>query len=504
MALTTQQFQAWLNDPRSIKCILLEVQVYDGAQEKILYLSNCNYATSTTDTPSNVNYLSIIKTAVEFTETLSLDGSATLSYGDIAIDNTNGEYDSWLNYVWTNKPINIYVGDISHPRSDFTLIFSGIVAGVSSSDYNSINIQLRDKLEKLNDAFSDELLGPYGVKGVLNPNKDVLIPITLGEVFNVTPLLVDDSILEYKIHTSAIEGIIEVRDNGVPVNFEPNLATATFKLTKQPIGTITCSVQGDKQTVNDLGQIVPNWTTNAVRIVQKILLSNGFTVSDMDLNNFNLFASINTQPVGIYLQDRQNIVTVCNDLLSSVGCQLAVTRAGKFKVLKVQVPSTDSSSVVIDENNIILDSLSISKITDVVAAIKLGYCYNYTIQENLLTGIPEEHKELYSKDWLTKTVVNNTNKSLYNINAEPVQKDTLILSDLDGEVTAEANRLLQLYQVPRYVYKMTCLPSLINIQLGDMVLLKHQRFGLVNGKSGQVVSASINWDTGHITLEVLV
>lgn len=504
MALTTEQFQAWLNDPLAIKCILLEVQVYDGTQEKTLYLSNYNYATTATDTPSNTNYLGILKTAIEFTETLSLDGSATLSYGDISIDNTNGDYDSWLNYIWTNKSINIYVGDISYPRNNFTLIFSGVVAGVSSSDYNSINIQLRDKLEKLNDAYSDLLLGSYGIKGILNPNKDVLVPVTLGEAFNVTPLLVDDSILQYKVHTGPIESIIEVRDNGVPVNFEANLTTATFILTRQPIGTITCSVQGDKQDVNTLGQIVPTWTTNAARIVQKILLSNGFTTSDIDLDNFNQFALANTQPVGIYLQDRQNIITVCNDLLSSIGAQLAVTRLGKFKLLKIQTPAVISSSTTIDENNILLDSLSISNIIDVSAAVKLGYCYNYTVQESLLTGIPEEHKELYVKDWLTKTVVNETNKSLYNINAEPVQKNTLILSDLNGEVTAEATRLLQLYGVARYVYKMTCLPSLISVQLGDMVLLKHARFGLVSGKAGQVISASVNWDTGYITLEVLV
>lgn len=504
MALTTEQFQAWLNDPLATKCILLEVQVYDGTQEKMLYLSNYNYATTAADIPSNTSYLGILKTAVEFTETLSLDGNATLSYGDISIDNTNGEYDNWLQYIWTNKSINIYVGDVSFPRNNFTLIFSGVVAGVSSSDYNSINIQLRDKLEKLNDAFSDVLLGSYGTKGTLNPNKDVLIPITLGEAFNVTPLLIDDSILQYKVHTGPIESIIEVRDNGVPVNFEANLTTATFTLTRQPIGTITCSVQGDKQDVNALGQVVPNWTTNAARIVQKILLSNGFTTSDIDLDNFNQFATANTQPVGIYLQDRQNIITVCNDLLSSIGAQLAVTRLGKFKLLKIQTPQVSASSTTIDENSVLLDSLSISNITDVRAAVKLGYCYNYTVQENLLTGIPEEHKELYVKDWLTKTVVNETNKSLYNINAEPVQKDTLILSDLNGEVTAEANRLLQLYGITRYVYKMTCLPSLISVQLGDMILLKHSRFGLTSGKAGQVISVSVNWDTGYITLEVLV
>lgn len=504
MALTTEQFQAWLNDPLAIKCILLEVQVYDGTQDKTLYLSNYNYATTSTDTPSNTTYLGILKTAVEFTETLSLDGSATLSYGDIGIDNTNGEYDTWLNYVWANRNINIYAGDISHARNDFTLIFSGVVAGISSSDYGSINIQLRDKLEKLNDAYSDQLLGAYGIKGDLNPNKDILIPITLGEAFNVTPLLADDSLLEYKVHNGPIEGIIEVRDNGVPVNFEANLDNGTFTLARQPIGTITCSVQGDKRDVNYSGQIVEYWTTNAARIVQKILLSNGFGLSDIDLDNFNIFAETHTQPVGIYLQDRQNIITVCNDLLSSIGAQLAVTRLGKFRILKVQIPQTTSSSVTIDENSIILDSLSISKITDVLAAVKLGYCYNYTIQDTLLTGLPEEHKELYVKEWLSKTAVNEENKTLYNLNAEPVQKNTLILSDLDGEVTAEANRLLQLYQVPRYVYRMTCLPSLIDVQLGDMVLLKHARFGLTTGKPGQVISASVNWDTGYITLEVLV
>jgi hypothetical protein len=79
-----------------------------------------------------------------------------------------------------------------------------------------------------------------------------------------------------------------------------------------------------------------------------------------------------------------------------------------------------------------------------------------------------------------------------------------LISNSTGDVTAEAERLLAIWSVPRYVYKMELIAPHVKIKLGEMVFLKHPRFGLSQGKSGQVISVNTNWQTGRVNVEVLV
>ena len=86
----------------------------------------------------------------------------------------------------------------------------------------------------------------------------------------------------------------------------------------------------------------------------------------------------------------------------------------------------------------------------------------------------------------------------------PEQKDTLMLSDSAGHITAEATRLVNLRKVPRYIYKFTCTSKFMTLKLGDMITLTHRRFGLSGGVAAQIVSIAINWDTGYVDMEVFV
>ena len=507
MALTVEEFDAWISNPKAVKCTLLEVQVYDGTQEKTLYLSSSNYGTGPGDTPANTQYLPVLQTSVQFTENLSIEGEASISYGDISINNYNGELDYLLNYVWTGRSIKIFMGDVTHTRDNFTVIFDGIVSDISSSSISSINIQLRDKLQKVNNSIYDVPLGAYGTKGSANTNKDEVKPLVFGEVTNITPLLIDSVLSEYMVHDGPIERIIEVRDNGVPVSFTPNNATGTFKLVNIPVGIVTCSVQGDSKSLDSSGNLVSAYKNTVAKLIQRILTAYGnsdslVSVQELDLDNFNTFDAGHQQPVGVYVSSRENVINVCNNLARSVGAQLVATRSGKFKLLKIATPVAGTTTITSD--SIIKDSLAISQKVPVQSSVKLGYCYNYTIQEGVLTVIPEEHKAFYAKDWLVKTVSDEDAKILYKQTADPVQKDTYIVTDIGGFVTDEATRLLDLYKVQRYVYSLRCTPSFINIELGKMITLKHHRFGLSAGKYGQVISVGVDWNSGFVTLEVLV
>lgn len=455
------------------------------------YLSTVAYTTLPTDSPANRVYSPVVSGGVAFTETLPLDGSATLSVGDIELNNDDGLLDSWLDDVWVNKPIRIYIGDVSWVRADFRLIFTGIVDNINSRAANRLNISLRDKLQRLNTPVSETLLGGT------TPNKDRLIPLCFGEVHNVEPLLVDPATLKYKVHGSAIERLIEVRDNGVPVSINESLIDGTFTLVAQQAGTITCSVQGDKPTTysNRIADTITRLVTGYGKVSDRL------TTADIDTAQFAAFNTAHPQPVGVYLNDRSNVIEVCQQLASSVGAQISMSREGLLRLLKITLPAT-GTPLVVTPSDYVAKSLEIKERVDVKAAIKVGYCKNHTTQTGLNTGLPASHKDLFMQEYLSVTAKNQSVADTYKLNTEPVQTDTLLLTESDA--TAEANRLLTLWQQPRTVYKFVGYSHLLTVPLGQALTLVSPRFGLSEGKTGIVVGIQSDWVSRRVTIEVLI
>lgn len=492
MALTDAQYLAWLQSPSAIRCVLVDAGALAGGVETVRYLSSANYVTGGADTPPNLAYLAAIGGGVTISEKLSIDGSASLSFGDIEINNTGGALDSWLNDVWANRPVNVWCGDVRWPRADFRQIFSGTLAGISSRDRNTLNLALRDKLQRLNTPVSDAKLGGD------TENKDRIRPLLFGECHNIEPLLTNPATLTYQVHDGAIERLIEVRDNGVPVDFIPDLAAGTFTLSVQPAGLITCSAQGDKSGgvySNTVGALVARIVTGYGKPEDR------FSGADLDASNFAAFESLHPQPVGLYLSDRTNVLQACADLAASVGAQLVMSRTGQLRLLKIALPASGPAAAV-TAAQMDAQTLHIADRPAVHAAIKIGYCKNFTVQTELQTGIPEAHKNLFSQEWLTSTASNSAVASAHRLSIEPTQIDTLLLTEADAD--AEAARRLALWSTQRTVYGFSGTPALMLDALGEAQTITHQRYGLAAGATGQIVGLTQDWLTFRTQFEILV
>jgi hypothetical protein len=489
-------FAAWLKNPAAPRIVLVEVNVKSGGAEITRYLSTGAYVTAPTDTPANQQYLPVLTSGLQYTEKLDVEGTGGLSGGDLTIANYNGERDSWLNDVWDNRSIIAWIGDPSWARSDFQMIFNGIVATIDSKDEKTLTLTILDKLQRLNTPATEQKIGDVNTT---NPtNKDNLFKLSLGEVHNVTPELLDATLLKYQVHNGPIEDIIEVRDNGVAVGITKSLSDGTFTLSHSSAGTITASVQGDKNTtyVNTIAGVIQRLATSFGTVGSR------YSTSDIDLANFSAFDAACPQPVGVYLENGDNVLTTCQDLAKSVDARLVTSRSGLLRLIQVNINGT-GTPVAIGPSQIISGSLKISSRPLVQASIKLGFDKNYTVQDNLLTSIPDEHKKLFAQEWLTTTSTNATAKADYKLNAAPPQTDTMLLRRVDA--AAEADRRVALWSTPRSVFQFTGTSDLINsLTLGCAVTLTHPRFGLSSGKNGVVVSLSPNWFNGTIMVEILI
>lgn len=524
--------QAWLEDTKAIRAIFVEATRYNVSttSEETVYLSTAGYLTSTAD----VSFDAILNDGINLNESLSIDGGVSFSFGDIEIQNFNGALDSWISdasYIWVNRPIKVYLGDpqwvatdITDFHSQFLKIFDGIIANIDSRNRTSLNLKVRDKMERLNTPLTENKLGTYGTWAAGQPNADTIKPLIFGEVFNVEPMLIDPSLLKYMVNDGNTELVIELRDNGVPIYTAAGitggltsgatitLGTGTFVLSHPLAGALTASVQGVKDSINlSTGALVSGtYSNNIANLIALIVTQYGksytkLSASDIDLTNFAAFAAANTQSVGLLVEGGENVLSACQQLADSIGAQLYFNRSGMLQLLRLGSGSTGPDVNTITEDDIILNSFQVTNRLDIVAASKIGHTKEWVVQDGLVTGIPDEHKKMFATEWYTKTDTNSTVQALYRLHVDPQQKDTLLIKG--SEAQTEATRLKNYFSTPKTIYRMTGIAKMLGLQLGQSVTLVNSRYNLYNGGagvSGQIYSLSPNWLNATVDIEVIV
>lgn len=520
--------QTWLEDTTRARGLLVVATVYNvtAAQEQTLYFSSMGF-----NTLNGTVFNPVITGDLKITESISIDGSVSITYGDVELRNPNGELDDYVDsdkYVWSNRNIKIYYGDPSWRVTSvsdlgsagtetFELIYDGLVDDCKSRNRNVINLILRDKLENLNVPITERTIGTV-TSWLGQTNQDTIQPLILGEVFNITPVLVEPATLSYRFNTqgATAESVLEIRDNGFPIfngqltGATVSLSAGTFSLSVPAAGTITCSVQGVKTNYNvkTTSSIAATYVNTIPDIIRLLVTNYGtsgkqFSTAEIDNNNFKTvldsFGTV-TPACGFAVLDRVNLLQAVQELASSIGCQIYANRKGILRLLRLGAAS--SPVATIEDTDIIKGSLVISDKTQQVGAVKLAYCKNWTPQQNLATLIPDSSKTKMAEEWLIKTVTDSAALSLYRLTSDPPQKSTYLITTESAQ--QEAQRLLTYYKTQRTIFSFTATSKYINLNLGDWVTIKHSRFGLQSGKPGQIISISPQWRKGLVDLEVIV
>lgn len=493
--ITDAEFQEWLRDETAIRVILLETQYIDtNGNVGRVFLSSRGFVSKPYEAVSNRAYIPLMKGGLAFQQKIALDLTGDQSYGDIELDNAEGDLDHYFDHMWQYQPIRAYVGDARWPRRDFRQIFDGTIEDIDSSSRDTINVRVRDKLYRLQMPLHEEKIGGSSV------DADRLLPVAFGDCHNVTPVLQDAQKLRYVYHARQAEGAFEVRDNGIPVQrLLVDGSPASFILPKQPFGRITASVQGEKvngqylNTVADLVvDVVKNWGTEPEKRLTDL---------DIDTDNIDLFRANNPQAIGFWATERITVYDTAQAIAASIGARMTMTADGKMQLVRINIPPI-GTPIDVGESDMVGGSLRVVGRLLLTPSVKLGYCKNWTVQTDTAAGLPEEHKALYSREWLSTTAVNQDVRLKYNLWAEPEQENCLLVRRVDAEL--EVQRRLFLRQKQRHVYEFTGFANLIFTQVGSPMRVKHRRFGLQAGEIGQVVSVSVDWLKAQVTIQVAI
>lgn len=463
MSVSDAEYQAWLKDDNQERAVLVEAKYYDTS-EKVRYMATHSFVSKPTDTPANIVYDDLIVSV----PTIQSQVGMAFGVGDIDLVN-DGSLDVWLNDAWDGRGLSLLIGDPTWARDDFRQIASLVTESFEVVNNNKMRLRVRDKREKLNINTQNN----YYTSGEAFGKP---IPLTVGQVFNLTPVLINASTHQYQVHDGQINAITDVRDNGVSVSFTANLTTGTFVLSSQPSGVITCDVQGAKPS--------GTYHTKTADIVEYLSKREALVTADIDAASIASFNTTVPYAVGFYIASRQNLISVIDKLMNSVGAYWLFNRAGKMVLWQLN-NLTNSPSADFDADDVLDNTFKFVSSNLPYARAAIGYQKNFTRQTNLAGSVNEANRNLYQGDNLISTADNSSIITAHPLAVKPEPLDTLITTLTNANT--ESARVLALNNAVRFVYEATFSTGPFEIKLGDEISVIYPRFGFESGKNVIVV-----------------
>jgi len=468
LSVSDADYQTWLADPQEERVLLAEVKAYSDASETMYYLGSKFFHTGASDTPANTTYDGILIGSPFFSTTMSeaFGGRSYVSIGEVSIDNSDGDKDAWIGYAWDGRDATIKIGDPTWDIADFRTILSGVVDRLSIGDDYTLTLMLRDKQRTLDVPIQTTLIAS-------GEEADQVVPLCYGEVFNVSPVLIDDTTHEYQVHEGQIEDIVEVYVDGkaTTLTVTEDLSNGKFTLSGDPEGTVTADVKGHKPSGSyktKPGEIIR-------AIVGRVLTDPG----DLDTSAFTQFDSDFNYTIGIYINSRENLLDILDSVLPA-GWYYGFDRDGKFTLAELQDPSGLTSALTIDN----LEShgdLGIQKADVPEWRVRVGYKRNWTtLNFGSDSTVAESARPWFSAEWNKVAKSEDATVKTTHLLA---QDPDVLPSTITGysDALTEAVRLLTLFKTQRYTYTVGAYVAPLQVTVGSCVTLQDDRFSLTSG-----------------------
>jgi len=374
----------------------------------------------------------------------------SFSWSEIQFVNVNGMLDHWLEQDFQRAKIVIKLGESDWGIDEFQQIFSGIAddSGLESSGRNILTL-----------GFADNTLGLK--KALLNTlDSGEKRPLVLGSAFNISPLLIDESIHLYELSDCSLSVISEVRDNGVPISF-----TATgsrINLTQQPVGEITADCE--------------NIDITAEKMIRYLIIERaGYSEADINQDDLTQLALDCSQHLGFWGDNYSTIRQAIVAVLSSVGAIMWTDYTGQFRFKKIVIP-TQSTPVeqIVNDWAIVSNTTKIEEQHRAITTYRLKYSQNNTVQSSVAGSIEVNTglAQRYNQDWLVEEIV-TPSQSGYE---QQLEQETLLINQSDAQAMAVERAGLLSKKMTTYAISGTKHGLLFSI--ADPVIFESNQFGL--------------------------
>lgn len=392
---------------------------------------------------------------------------------------------------------------VTRSQAQFVSAMNAPLASPSSSDLFSYH--------KMADGTGTTLTATIGTNGTLTgatwtgsyQGNAILAgapkPLAFGHSYQVEPTLIDPTNLVYQVHDGTVDDITSVQERGAEVTdagdvadlyavsvtagqFKTDIARGLFRLGSSPTGQMTATVQGD--------EVSTTYVNTAGAILSRILVTRlGLTTTDVDTASLTALASAQPAEVGLFLSTAGGLVNTdeaCDRLIQTIGGYWTATRAGQLVFGLVTDPADGVSTYTMTTADVRLESIERIIIPPPAKLVRLGYKpYGMPLDfERSATSLGVETRQDYAQEERFAQADDSSVADIYR-NAVEWTYSTLFRDYADA--ATEAARQLTLYKEPREAYRIPLAKGFFRFEIGDVVTLEIDRFGLGAGKQFMVV-----------------
>lgn len=480
-----------------------------------------------------------------------LRGAAPVASGAIVLSNADGELDSILTESFDGQPFYVYEVDPDTLEVTYTLR-NGFLEQ-PTYDESTITFQCRDALHALDiDLLTTKYAGtnalPAGVEGTADDIGGTPKPVLLGTCKNVTPVQVNTSKKIYQLdgvrgfatgYTLAVydKRAVVTQDGAGDYTSQADMeannpaagqyrvwpAGGMFRINFTPAGALTCDVTNPADAasggVAQLDHVINTLSADVVGLRAPVFSLAG-QIYDV------------TPDVGIYINDTRTVLSAVSELLASAGgfistgipldgayvasdintCQLYEPASPFFTPLLSPILITEAELVEGTYPTLVPPSEADRGLP--VWRVNVQYAKNWTVMTaNDLAGVAAADVAYFTQEYRTASAEDATVKTDWP-QALELTVTTLIVDAADA--TAEAQRLLDLFSVPRQRLSLRIPRQVIeqddqmgtggrapvNFVPGARITLQIPRFGLDAGKTFVVLEMLDNFETDEVALVV--
>jgi hypothetical protein len=490
-----------------------------GGGETTFRYSTHGYATHEDDSPANVFYdPRIDRKGVVIDRQIvgrGTVGGLVQLFAEVSLVNDDGALDDLQsNYAMDGRRVRILIGRPTDPYSAFGVAFDGVLQS-STLDLRSMRMRLSDgsvrllrKLVENSYAGTGDLEGGDDLKGQYKPR-------AFGSTLNVSPPLINATLLIYQVNDGAIQDVPMVYDRGAELtqaadySSEADLlanapssgeyrvykAGGYFRLGSTPDGTVTADVEGDAS---------PAYVDTTADIMRRILSGTpALNSSEIDPASFARLDAEVPAEVGVWYGtgEMRTCADAINDLLIGIGAFGGFERTGAFTVNVFREPVGDIDARYTSEHIMDLQRLPLpAGIEPIAWRASVAWQRNFTLQDDLAASVPTARVSFVQVPERIAVVESSTLRSRYRLATEYGPVPALYAVEADAE--EEVQRLFDLWATPRMLLEVRLPIAALVLTIGDLVHLTYSRFGLSAGRTGRVLGYRL--EDAHVELKLLV
>jgi hypothetical protein len=459
-------------------------------------------------------------------------GGMTRTSGEITLVNSDGALDTLLSdYAIDGRAAKLLLGRPNEARSNYGTVFTGVVrSAIVGAEFR---LAVSDGLDRIEDVpvVATTYAGTGGLEGG-SDLKGKHKPKVYGEVFNISPPLVDSVKLIYQLSDGAINAVPAVYDRGIALTNGGDYASQSelesvspsagqyrvykaggyFRLGATPAGLCTADVQGDAS---------PTYINTTSDIVARLLSIAAIDSTGLDLTSFSRLTVDAPGAVGIWIWGG-SVRDAVEQLLAGIGAYGGFSRTGLVSVGVIKAADAATPSEYIEDGYIadgyyesFTDSISDSYTETEIGEIEreplpsvvepaiwranVAWQHNYTVQTDLASGVTAERRVFADK---ADRIAESTDLTVKSRRLwAPEYGPTGNLYATQAAADTEALRLRNLWNETRALFRVPLPPVAMSRDIGDVVTITHSRHGVSAGRDVRVLGKEIN--DMRVTLLVL-